>query len=105
MWPIQTAQRIAYVLLLAVAFTIVTACGEGNLRGRWEKSTDGKTYLAVVDDNGGKCGPLLVDGKPWPYKIGEPGPISPGRHNIECGAGLAFEIPEGVVFRFDYWGP
>lgn len=98
-------QRIAHLLLFAFVPAIVTACGEGNLRGRWEKSSDGKTYLAVVDDNGGKCGPLLVDGKPWPYKIGEPGPIRSGRHTIECGTGLAFEIPEGVVFRFNYWGP
>lgn len=95
----------ASLLVCALSGIFLAACDESNLRGKWSTSDDRKTYLAVVDDNGGACGPLLVDGKQWPYKIGVPGPISPGRHTIYCGAGMAFEIPEGVIFQFDYWGP
>lgn len=93
------------LFLLAVALSVTAACNDGNLRGSVAKSSDGKTYLAVVDDNGGKCGPIIVDGKKWPYKIGEVGPIAPGRHKIECGGWINFDIPQGVIFRFDYWGP
>ena len=90
-------------LLAAVVF--LAACDDGYLRGSVTKSSDGKTYLAVVDDNGGKCGPIIVDGKRWPYKIGEAGSIAPGHHKIECGGWVEFDIPQGVVFHYDYWGP
>ena len=33
----------------------------------------------------------------WNYPIGEPGPIEPGPHTIECGGECGFSIPEGVV--------
>lgn len=89
---------ILYVLALA-------ACDDGHLRGSIEASPDGDTYLAVMDDNGGLCGPIVVDGKIWPYKTGVPGKIAPGVHSIECGTGNSFTIPKGVIFRFDYWGP
>lgn len=92
------------ILLLAVT-VFFAACDDGYLRGSITKSSDDKTYLAVVDDNGGKCGPIIVDGKIWSYKIGEAGPIVPGYHTIECGGGMGFDIPQGVVFQFDYWGP
>ena len=92
-------------MLLSIVAVFATACNDGYLRGSVTKSIDGKTYLAVVDDNGGKCGPIYVDNKSWPYKIGEAGPISPGRHRIACGAWIDFDIPQGVVFHFDYWGP
>ncbi|HXM63823.1 MAG TPA: hypothetical protein VN950_23380 [Terriglobales bacterium] len=68
-------------------------------------SKDGYTYLAVVDDNGGKCGPIKVDGKVWPYSIGQAGRVESGRHTIQCGGSIQFDIPKGVVFKFDYWGP
>lgn len=55
---------------------------------------------------------MIVDGEIWPHKIGELGPIDAGRHSIHCGStddpdtdSITFEIPRGVVFRFDYWGP
>jgi len=95
----------ATLLLFAVSQMLLAACDESNLRGKWSKSADGKTYLAVVDDNGGGCGPIIVDGKRWPYKIGVPGPVAPGRHTIECGGSMAFDIPVGVTFQFNYWGP
>ncbi|TBR40105.1 hypothetical protein EYV96_08010 [Dyella terrae] len=91
---------------LAVATTaLLAACSERPLRGSIGPSPDGKTYLAVVDDNGGSCGPMKVDGQVWGHRIGEVAPIEPGRHTIECGGSITFEIPHGVVFRFDYWGP
>ena len=92
----------AVLILGGMAFI---GCNDGHLRGSVEKSPDGKTYLAVVDENGGQCGPLMVDGKIWPHKINEPGPIEPGDHTIECGGKISFTIPSGVVFKFDYWGP
>ena len=75
------------------------------MRGSVAPSPDGETYLAVMDDNGGRCGSIKIDGVVWPYKIGEPGQITPGVHSIECGTGHSFVIPKGVLFRFDYWGP
>jgi hypothetical protein len=48
---------------------------------------------------------ILVDGKEWPYRIGEKGTISPGVHSIECGGRIEFEIEEGRTFHFNYWGP
>jgi hypothetical protein len=95
-------QVIASFLLTSAA---LVGCSNGDLRGSVSQSSDGGTYLAVVDANGGACGPLLLDGKPWPYKVGETGPVSPGRHRIECGSLIEFDIPQGVVFKFDYWGP
>ena len=82
-----------------------SACDDGHLRGSVTPSSDGKTYLAVVDDNGGRCGPINVDGKLWTRRIGEAGPVEPGIHRIECGTEIRFTIPPGVVFKFDYWGP
>jgi len=90
------------LLLVSHAFL---ACGDGRLRGSVAPSEDGKTYLAVVDDNGGHCGPIRVDGEVWALPLGQPGPIEPGTHTIKCGAEISFSIPSGVVFEFDYWGP
>lgn len=94
--------RLVVALLAAFLFA---ACDDGHLRGSVSNSPDGKTYLAVVDDNGGHCGPIKVDGEVWKHPLGEAAPISSGTHTIECGAGLAFDIPSGVVFKFKYWGP
>ena len=105
-----------WFLSIFVFLAVAAACffifgGEKNrdLRGFWSASSDGKTYLAIVDDNGGACAPLLIDKKPWPYKKGEAGPISAGSHDIRCGEGwsdgIGFEVPAGVVYHFDYWGP
>ncbi len=91
-----------FCVLLLVA---LVGCRSHDLRGSYKSSPDGKTYLAVVDDNGGHCGPIRVDGKLWLHKIGETAPVEPGRHTISCGGEIAFNIPKGVVYRFDYWGP
>ena len=99
----KVMDRLIAVLFIAVLGCV--GCGKSNLRGTFEASRDGKTYLAVIDDNGGHCGPIRVDGKPWPHPIGEAGHIDPGHHRISCGGEIEFDIPRGVVFKFDYWGP
>lgn len=81
------------------------ASRKSDLRGSYKPSSDGSTYLAVIDNNGGHCGPILIDGKVWPYRIGDAGRIKPGRHTISCGTEIQFDIPNGVVYSFDYWGP
>ena len=94
--------------LTIFAFTMLlgcVGCSTGVLRGTYKASEDRRTYLAVVDDNGGHCGPIKVDGKVWPHPIGEAGPIDPGPHTIACGGEISFDIPRGVVFKFNYWGP
>jgi len=90
---------------LPLAVIALASCSGDHLRGDTSPSSDGKTYLAVVDDNGGHCGPIRVDGRPWPYALGDAGSISPGDHTIECGGSIAFSVPAGTVFKFNYWGP
>jgi hypothetical protein len=100
--------RSGQFILLLFGFlslsVILMGCGNRDLRGRAVPSPDGKTYL-VVDDNGGACGSILVDGKRWPYPIHVAGPIAPGLHVIKCGGEIGFEIKKGTTFHFDYWGP
>lgn len=87
-------------------FLISTSgCNDGHLRGSVVESDDGNTYLAVSEDHDGNCRPIFVDGVEWPYSVGEKAQIEPGLHTIGCGGEIQFEIPEGVVFSFDYWGP
>ena len=91
--------------ILAVALVSCASCEHSTLRGTFAATQDHKTYLAIVDDNGGHCGPIKVDGKVWPYAIGQAGQVEPGTHTIWCGGTIQFDIPEGVVFKFNYWGP
>jgi hypothetical protein len=66
------------VALSVVALLILClACNRthSQLRGSFAQSQDGKTYLAVVDDKGGHCGSIKVDGKVWSYSIGQAGRI------------------------------
>ena len=82
----------------------LAGCDDGSLRGSIANSADGKTYLLVADDQDG-CA-VSVDGKPWPTRPPARRPIAAGTHVIACGeAEIEFDIPEGVVFTFDYWGP
>lgn len=96
--PTRFAARLCVLL-------IISCCGGGDLRGHAEPSGDGRTYLVVDDDNGGQCGPLLVDGKRWRQALHASGPISPGPHTIACGGELEFSVDSGTTFHFDYWGP
>ena len=75
------------------------------MRGSSTPSADGQTYLIVADANGGKCGPLTVDGLRWPHAIGAPGAVRPGRHVIACGTDIEVRVDSGTTYRFDYWGP
>ncbi len=92
-------------VVAALLVTLSAGCDDGHLRGEVSKSPDGATYFAVIDNNGGQCGPLKVDGIVWPHPIGKVVPFKPGKHTISCGSEIAFTIPAGVVFKFDYWGP
>ncbi len=103
--PSPCSVRLGRLIAAILMFATAAACHHRDLRGTTSASPDGKTYLAVVDNNGGACGLIQVDGQPWPHPIGEPGRIEPGVHRISCGSDIEFEIPQGVVFRFDYWGP
>jgi hypothetical protein len=94
--------RVALLILTTLA---AVACDDGSLRGAVSKSADGKTYFSVIDDNGGKCGQIKVDGIAWHHPIQKVVQFEPGRHTISCGAEIAFIVPAGVVFKFDYWGP
>jgi hypothetical protein len=105
---IRRYYMIVIFICLAALFLSTTSCTKHNLRGNTTPSPDGKTYLVIDDDNGGGCGPIKIDGKEWPYKIHEIGPIEPGLHNISCGEGdrgIGFEIPKSTIFHFYYWGP
>jgi membrane protein implicated in regulation of membrane protease activity len=99
------------LLVVVVAAFVVNSRIRGssrNLRGSFHSSSDGKTYLAITDDNGGGCGRLIVDDREWPYKLGEKSEIAPGLHVIKCGSGdsgIEFQVPAQTVFHFDYWGP
>jgi hypothetical protein len=93
------------VVFFAASLVLCVACNHRQPRGGSTPSQDGYTYLAVMDDNGGKCGPIKVDGKVWPLSIGQAGRLEPGSHTIECGGSIQFDIPKGVLFKFDYWGP
>jgi hypothetical protein len=94
----------AHIFFAGLAIVLV-GCQVGNLRGREIPSSDGQTYLVIEDNNGGQCGPILVDGKKWPYPLHVAGPISPGLHKVECGTQVEIEVQSGSSFHFDYWGP
>jgi hypothetical protein len=99
--------RAALLVLLVLLFG-VTACGKRDLRGRSVRSSDGKTYLVVDDNNGGVCGGILVDRRAWPHPLHVAGELSPGVHQIACGNPdyfIEFAIEAGTTFQFDYWGP
>jgi len=92
-------------LIYAAVLVGCAACTGSDLRGSISPSPDATTYLNVADANGGKCGPLTVDGKIWPHPIGQLGAIQPGSHTLKCGTELSITIPARTVFTFNYWGP
>jgi len=98
--------------IIIILLLFFTSC-QCQLRGKSKNSKDNLTYLVIEDDNGGQCGSMIVDGKLWPQKIGEPGLIEPGIHSIRCGtiqngileSDITFEIKKGTTYYFNYWGP
>jgi hypothetical protein len=97
--------EIVLRILICLAAAAFVGCSGRELRGRSTPSADGRTYLIIADDNGGQCGPLLVDGARWPHAVGVAGPVRPGKHTIACGTHVTIGIDSGQTFRFDYWGP
>jgi len=94
--------------LICVAISLaLTGCGDqdGELRGAVSKSADGGTYFGVADNDGGGCGPIVVDGKLWPHPLNEIAPIKPGHHEIKICSQMPFEVVAGTTYLFDYWGP
>ncbi len=75
------------------------------MRGDVSISDDGNTYFTVVEDNGEYCYPIKLDGKVWDHALGELTKIEPGLHVIEACGKIEFNVPEGTIFKFDYWGP
>ena len=91
--------------LIIGLFIILYFASNSYLRGSVSSSSNGKTYLSILDDNGGKCGPIFVDDKIWEHPLKKKALISPGKHKIKCGTEIEFKIPKGVLFEFNYWGP
>ena len=98
-------RRINLTTLFFLVLFCVIGCDNRHLRGKIEESTDGFTYLVILDNNGGVCGPIFVNGKNWKHEIGQKGKIEAGEVQIECGGKLSIYVEEGTVFYFDYWGP
>ena len=100
--------KVSSILIL---FFIVCSCSINQcLRGKISKSKDDFSYLVIVDNNGGLCGELYVDGKKWLSDINQKTKIELGTHYISCGDSLKensveFKIPSKSIFYFDYWGP
>ena len=104
-WALYAKVSMKYLFITLLSLTLIACVDDGYLRGHVEPSQDGETYFGVIDNNGGKCGPILVDGKAWEVPLGEVAQIESGEHIIHCGISISFVIPNGVVFKFDYWGP
>jgi hypothetical protein len=103
---------IVFLILLAAVVILVVinnlnrdSDATYELRGRFKSSPDGKTYLVIEDNNGGNCGPLLVDKKEWLHGLNGKGEVVPGKHSIECGTWMGVTVQEGTTYYFDYWGP
>jgi hypothetical protein len=95
---------VLIVVAGVIAFFVVNR--NGDLRGTWTASKDGKTYLIIENADGYPDRPILVDGSPWLQPVGLAGRIEPGVHSIGCcGGEIGFRIRPGVVYRFNYWGP
>src|SRR5438552_7224132 len=105
-WASQMNRLISVVAVVTVIL-LFASCSRTELRGKSTQSKDGKTYLVVDDDSGGRCGPVKIDGKIWPFALHQAGAITPGIHTISCGEGhgIDFEVHVGTTFHFDYWGP
>jgi hypothetical protein len=101
MMPLKSA--LAPILLLAL---FVAGCDTELVRGEVTPSEDGQTYFAVLEYNG-DCETVSIDGELWPHAKGRFARIEPGNHTIaDChGSEIGFDIPAGVRFGFDYWGP
>jgi hypothetical protein len=97
---------VTLAFLVAYAGLYFYAFHNTDLRGWWRSSHDGKTYLVIEDTDGGSANnPCTLDGRPWPYAVGELAEIEPGCHELACPAKVSFCVKPGVEYHFDYWGP
>jgi hypothetical protein len=103
---------IVFLILITAVVTLVAVNNlnrdpdaKYELRGRFKPSPDGKTYLVLENNNGGKCGPLLVDEKEWLHGLNVKVEVAPGEHSIECGTWMGVTIQQGTTYYVDYWGP
>lgn len=105
--------QVRFLVLMACASLLMPlqGCSKRDLRGWWADSGDGKSYFVLDDTNGGNCPPVFIDRQEVPGAIGGELQISAGNHSITCGTagdigqGVAFTVPPGVIYHFDYWGP
>ena len=97
--------KIVLPLFLLTMIFCFSGCFSKELRGNIKRSKDKLTYLVFDYRGENQCEEIIVDGKIWPYKIGEKGSISSGEHTITCGGALTIIIKEGTTFHFNYWGP
>jgi len=62
------------VVVLVVVALVLRWENRHDLRGYFEPSDDGKSYLIVADkDTGGggqTCEPVFIDEKQWPHRVG-----------------------------------
>ena len=112
----RTLQVVGPVAAAALVMSLFLGCsgrGDGHLRGAVSPSKGGQTYLRILAADACPPGELIVDGQMWPHASSTPVPVEPGVHTVNCGPmdevtlsnGIAFDVPAGVVFAFDYWGP
>ena len=97
-------------LVIAISvILLITACDDGIFRGYQEPSENGKTYLVFEKDKGGgNIDSIYLDYEKWNFEIGEKALIQPGKHCVSHSSDMChieFEVQEGTVFHFDYWGP
>lgn len=90
--------RGATVLLLLLS----VGCEERELRGTTPRSADGQTRFAIEVP----CDAPALDQRPWTQPAGVAATVTPGLHTLSCsGSDIAFSIPAGTTFHFDYLGP
>jgi hypothetical protein len=101
-------KKLTIVVLVLVVFGTWFYLYSGrnrNLRGWWTATSDGKTYLVIEDRDGSEESRCTLDGQPWTYRDGQRGEIKPGVHELRCHMKVGFNVPSGVEYHFDYWGP
>ena len=103
--------RLVFGAFALTVLAFCVACSERDVRGWWEISHDGKTYLVLEDSDGANCPPVFLDGREVALEIGRRVEIESGSHSVICGKGsdpnqgLGFSVREGTTYHFDYWGP
>ncbi|NKC20211.1 hypothetical protein CWC29_015520 [Pseudoalteromonas sp. S4498] len=78
-----------YLFIVSLIFALIACKGDGYLRGEVEPSQDGNTYFGVIDNNGGNCGPLLLDGKAWELPLGEVSEIESGCNSTQFSTAIS----------------